>query len=57
MDTKKAGKMGGKRRAANMTPEERSKAASHAATARWSQFSPEERSAEMKRRAKRRKKK
>jgi hypothetical protein len=49
--------MGGKRRAANMKPEERSKSASQAAAARWSQLSPEERSIEMKRRARKRRKK
>jgi hypothetical protein len=32
----KGGKIGGTKRAANMTPEERSKSASEAAKARWS---------------------
>jgi len=32
---KKGGKVGGKLRAANMTPEERSQSASNAAKARW----------------------
>jgi hypothetical protein len=32
----KGGKIGGTKRAANMTPEERSKSASNAAKARWS---------------------
>jgi len=36
MDTKEAGRRGGARRAARMTPEERSIAARRAARARWS---------------------
>jgi hypothetical protein len=47
--------MGGERRAERMTPEQRSEAASKAALARWGRLSPEQRSAEMKRRAKKRK--
>jgi hypothetical protein len=55
MDTRKAGRMGGKRRAERMTPKERSQAASKAALARWEGLTPEERSAEMRRRAAKRK--
>jgi hypothetical protein len=46
--------MGGKRRAEQMTPEERSEAASKAALALWVRLSPEERSAEMTKRSKKR---
>jgi hypothetical protein len=51
------GKLGGKKRATGMTPEQRSKTASEASRAYWDSMSPEERSAEMKRRAAKRKKK
>ena len=37
----KGGKIGGTKRAANMTPEERSKSASEAAKARWSKHKAE----------------
>jgi|GEM_PF-4013502 hypothetical protein len=37
----KGGKIGGTKRAANMTPEERSKSASAAAKARWSKVKQE----------------
>lgn len=37
----KGGKIGGTKRAANMTPEERSKSASEAAKARWSKVKEE----------------
>jgi hypothetical protein len=37
----KGGKIGGTRRAANMTPEERSKSASEAASARWVKYRQE----------------
>ena len=37
----KGGKIGGTKRAANMTPEERSKSASDAAKARWSKHRAE----------------
>lgn len=56
MDTRKAGQIGGKRRAAKLTPEERSEGAAVASRAYWDALTPEERSAEMKRRAKKRKK-
>jgi len=57
VDTKRAGKLGGTRRAENMTPEQRSEGAKVASRAYWDSLSPEERSAEMKRRAAKRKKK
>ncbi len=44
VDTKKAGRLGGERRAKNMTPEQRSEAASQAVRARWAKTTPEERS-------------
>lgn len=44
-DFKKFGALGGQKRAANMTAEERSQAASEAAQARYAQMTPEERSA------------
>ena len=46
-----------KKRWANKTPEEKSAAASNAVSAYWAALTPAERSAEMKRRAKKRKKK
>jgi len=44
VDTKEAGRRGGKRRARNMTPEQRSKGASQAAFAKWAKLTPEQRS-------------
>ena len=44
VDTKKAGRLGGERRAKNMSPEQRSEAASHAVRARWAKMTPEQRS-------------
>ena len=38
---RKGGKIGGTKRAANMTPEERSKSASEAASARWIKYRQE----------------
>jgi hypothetical protein len=66
MDVKEAGRRGGEKRAKKMTPEERSKAARRAVMVRWAKdrdekaqtatagkkLSPEQRSAEMKQRAK-----
>ena len=43
-DFRKFGAMGGRRRAANMTAEERSRAASEAVKARYEQMTPSERS-------------
>lgn len=40
MDTKKAGRMGGKARAARMTPAERSASARKAAQAKWAKKKP-----------------
>ena len=57
VDTKKAGKLGGTRRAENMTPEQRSEGAKVASHAYWDALTPEQRSAEMKRRAAKRKRK
>jgi hypothetical protein len=45
VDTREAGRRGGKRRAANMTAEQRSKAASLAVSVRWAGLTPEQRSA------------
>jgi hypothetical protein len=56
MDTKEAGRRGGKRRAKQMTDEQRSQAASHAVKSFWDALSPEQRSAEMRKRARKRKK-
>jgi hypothetical protein len=56
MDTREAGRIGGSRRAATMTAEQRSEAARKAVAGYWDKLSPEERSAEMKRRAAKRKK-
>jgi hypothetical protein len=56
MDTRKAGKLGGKRRAEIMTPEQRSEGAGLASRAYWDSMTPEQRSAEMKKRAKKTKK-
>jgi len=55
MDTKDAGAKGGRQRAKKMTPKERSAASAEASRAYWDALSPEQRSAEMKRRAKKRK--
>ena len=44
------GRRGGRAKARNMTPEERSASASHAARSHWASMTPEERSAEMSRR-------
>jgi len=57
MDTRKAGRIGGKRRAEVMTPEQRSEGARVASRAFWDALSAEERTAEMRRRATKRKKK
>ena len=56
MDTRRAGRIGGKRRAAKMTAKQRSEGAGLASRAYWDALSPEQRSAEMKRRAAKRKK-
>jgi hypothetical protein len=53
---RKQGKLGGEKRAAKMPPERRSETAQHASRAYWDSLTPEERSAEMKRRAAKRKK-
>ena len=50
------GRLGGKARAASLTAEERSESASKAVAAFWANLTFEERAAEMKRRAKKRKK-
>ena len=50
------GKLGGKKRATALTPEKLAEAASKAGKAYWAKMTPEERSAEMKRRAAKRKK-
>ena len=44
------GRRGGRAKARNMTPEERSASTSHAARSYWASMTPEERSAEMARR-------
>ena len=45
MDSKDSGRIGGKRRAAALTPEERSESARQAARVRWSRLSADQRSA------------
>jgi len=57
MDTREAGRRGGSKRAATMTAEERAEAAKKMSRAFWDSLTPEERSAEMKRRAAKRRKK
>lgn len=49
------GRKGGKATAAKLSAEERSKSASNAAASRWATMTPAQRSAEMTRRAKKRK--
>ena len=44
------GRRGGRAKARNMTPEERSASASRAARSHWASMTPEDRSAEMSRR-------
>jgi hypothetical protein len=51
VNTKDAGRLGGRRRAAKMTAEQRSNAATLAAAAFWAALSPAARSEEMRRRA------
>jgi hypothetical protein len=54
MDTKDAGAKGARERWKGKTKAEKSATAAHASRAYWDSMSPEERSAEMKRRAKKR---